>query len=60
MSRLEMQVHVHSFENTEEQLSFEVREVVSLLAAFQAQAESSAASEEDDYDPFSPGFPGNH
>ncbi len=60
MSRTETQLQAHTFENTDEQLSFEVREVVSLLAVFQAQAESSEASNEDEYDPFSPGFPRIH
>lgn len=59
MSRSETQLQAHTFENTDEQLSFEVREVVSLLAVFQARAESNAVSD-DDYDPFSPGFPGIH
>ena len=60
MSRTETQLQAHTFENTDEQLSFEVREVVSLLAVFQAQAESSGTGDEDDYDPFSPGFPRIH
>lgn len=60
MSHAETQLRTHTFESTDEQLSFEVREVVSLLAVFQAQAESGAAGDEDDYDPFSPGFPEIH
>lgn len=41
-------------------LSFEVLEVVSLLAAFEECVPNPQAEHDEDYDPFAPGFPGVH
>lgn len=41
-------------------LSFEVSEVVSLLAAFEKRIAAPQAGTDEDYDPFAPGFPGVH
>ena len=41
-------------------LSFEVLEVVSLLAAFEERVANPQTGHDEDYDPFAPGFPGVH
>lgn len=41
-------------------LSFEVLEVVSLLAVFEKRITDPRAGHDEDYDPFAPGFPRVH
>ena len=41
-------------------VSFEVNEVVSLLAAFERRIATPETGLDEDYDPFAPGFTGMH